>query len=98
MMSSATAALIVRDEAEVIADCLSSLVGRVDEIVLVDTGSRDQTLEIASRFPVQLHRFTWCNDISAARNFALRQATSDWILYIDADERLEIPDYDEYAR
>jgi tetratricopeptide (TPR) repeat protein len=97
-MSSVTAALIVRDEADFIENCLSSLAGNVDEIILVDTGSRDQTIEIASRFPVKVHHFSWCDNFSAARNFALEQATGDWILYIDADERLEIPRRDEYAR
>ena len=97
-MSGVTAALIVRDEAEYIADCLSSLAGHVDEIILVDTGSRDRTIEIAGRFPVKLYHFSWCNDFSAARNFSLQQATGDWILFIDADERLEIPSRDEYVR
>ncbi len=93
-----TAALIVRDEAEFIEDCLRSLVGNVDEIVLVDTGSRDQTLDIARRFPVELHHFPWCDDFSAARNFALDRASGDWILYIDADERLDIPDRDAWLK
>jgi hypothetical protein len=97
-MSRVSAALIVRDEAEFIADCLRSLVGNVDEIVLVDTGSRDQTIEIASQFPITLYHFAWCNDFSAVRNFALERATGDWILYIDADERLEIPNRDAYLR
>lgn len=87
-----SAALIVRDEATFIEGCLQSLVGNVDEIVLVDTGSRDDTVAIARRYPVKLHHFAWCNDFSAARNHALAQATGDWILYIDADERLSIPD------
>ena len=87
-----SAALIVRDELEFIEDCLRSLVGNVDEIVLVNTGSCDDTVEIARRFPIALHRFTWCDDFSAARNHAIGQASGDWILYIDADERLEIRD------
>jgi hypothetical protein len=87
-----SATLIVRDESSVIEGCLESLVGRVDEIVLVDTGSRDDTMEKASRFPIKLHHFTWCDDFSAARNFALEQARGDWVLYIDADERFDIPD------
>lgn len=87
-----TAVLIVRDESAFISDCLASLEGIVDEIVVVDTGSTDDTIEKASRFPVKLHRFEWRHDFSAARNFALEQATGDWILYIDADERLEVPD------
>jgi hypothetical protein len=97
-MPRVTAALIVRDEAEFIANCLASLAGQVDEIVVVDTGSRDRTMEIAGRFPANLHHFAWCDDFSAARNFALEQATGDWILYIDADERLTIPDRDEYSQ
>ena len=95
-MTSISAALIVRDEAAFIEDCLRSLIGNVDEIVLVDTGSRDRTVEIASRFPVKLDHFAWCDDFSAARNFALERASGDWILYIDADERLEIPDRDAF--
>jgi glycosyltransferase involved in cell wall biosynthesis len=87
-----SAALIVRDESAFIEDCLTSLGGLVDEIVVVDTGSTDDTIDKAQRFPVTLHRFEWRNDFSAARNFALDQASGDWILYIDADERLEVPD------
>jgi glycosyltransferase involved in cell wall biosynthesis len=97
-MTSVTAALIVRDESEFIEDCLRSLSASVDEIVLVDTGSRDRTIEIASRFRVKLHHFPWCNDFSAARNFALERASADWILYIDADERLEIPSRETYSQ
>jgi len=97
-MARISAALIVRDEAAIIEDCLRSLVGNVDEIILVDTGSRDDTIEIARRFPIQLHHFTWRGDFAAARNFALERASGDWILAIDADERLEIPNREAYAR
>src|SRR6266702_8367414 len=91
-MSTLSAALIVRDEAEFIEDCLRSIERHVNQIVLVDTGSVDDTIDIARQFPVDLHHFRWCNDFSAARNFALDQAKSDWILYIDADERFDVPD------
>jgi tetratricopeptide (TPR) repeat protein len=97
-MSTLSAALIVRDEAEFIEGCLRSIEGHVDQIVLVDTGSVDETIEIARRFSVDLHHFCWCNDFSAARNFALDCAKGDWILYIDADERLEVPDGDGLAK
>jgi tetratricopeptide (TPR) repeat protein len=90
-MAALTAALIVRDEARFIDECLESLAGRADEIVVVDTGSQDDTVARASRFPVKLYHFEWCNDFSAARNFALDRATGEWILYIDADERFDVP-------
>jgi tetratricopeptide (TPR) repeat protein len=95
---SVSAALIVRDESDFIGDCLRSLTGNVAEIILVDTGSSDDTIEIARQYPIRLHRFLWCNDFSAARNYALDRATKDWILYIDADERLEVPDRDAFCR
>src|SRR5579864_1059775 len=97
-MARVSATLIVRDESEFIEDCLRSLVGNVDEIVIVDTGSRDDTVEIARRFLVELHHFPWCNDFSAARNHAIERASGDWILYIDADERLGIPDRNAFSR
>ena len=87
-----TAALIVRDEADFIEGCLSSLAGVVDEIVLVDTGSTDDTIDKALQFPIKLHHFKWVEDFSAARNYAIEQSSGDWILYIDADERLEVCD------
>lgn len=95
---SLTAALIVRDEEQFIGDCLASLVDHADQIVVVDTGSTDRTIEIASGFPVELQQFQWCGDFSAARNHALDFARGDWILYIDADERLIVPDSVDLAR
>ena len=86
-----SAALIVRDESAFIEGCLESICGVVDEVVLVDTGSIDDTVERAQRFPIKLCNFEWQHDFSAARNFAIEQSSGDWILYIDADERLEVP-------
>jgi tetratricopeptide (TPR) repeat protein len=91
-MALLSATLIVRDESGFIEACLASLAGVVDQIVIVDTGSRDDTIEKAKRFPIALHHFPWCGDFSAARNHAIACATGDWILYIDADERLQVPD------
>jgi tetratricopeptide (TPR) repeat protein len=91
-MAFLSATLIVRDESAFIEPCLESLAGVVDEIVIVDTGSRDDTLERAKRFPVSLYHLPWSGDFSAARNHAIERATGDWILYIDADERLLAPD------
>ncbi len=79
-------AMIVKNEARCLARCLSSVQSVVDEIVIVDTGSTDDTLKIAGEFGAKISQFNWINDFSAARNFALDQAEGDWILVLDADE------------
>ena len=86
-----SACLIVRDEAEMLPDCLASLRGIADEIVVVDTGSTDDTPEIARRAGAEVSHFEWCDDFAAARNAALAQAHGRWVLQIDADERLMAP-------
>ncbi len=80
--------LIVRDEEAMLRDCLASAADHVDEIVVVDTGSTDGTVAIAESFGAAVHEFAWVDDFSAARNEALRHAIGDWILVLDADERL----------
>jgi glycosyltransferase involved in cell wall biosynthesis len=85
------AALIVRNEEHFLSGCLESLRGRVDEIVAVDTGSEDATIEILKNAgAVVLHR-KWDQNFAAARNAGLDTVTCDWVLYIDADERLHLP-------
>ncbi len=88
-MSKLTLSMIVKNEEANLRDCLESVHNVVDEIVIVDTGSTDRTLKIAEEFGAKIYHFDWINDFSAARNFALKQSTGDWILYLDADERLE---------
>jgi len=83
-----SAALIVRDEESVLDDCLASLQDIVDEIVIVDTGSVDGSVSIAERHGARMFHRPWDDDFSAARNLSLEKASSRWILYIDADERL----------
>lgn len=83
-----SAAMIVRDEEPVLDDCLRSLRGVVDEIVVVDTGSTDGSRDIARAHGARVTDFGWTGDFAAARNEALRLARGRWILYIDADERL----------
>jgi glycosyltransferase involved in cell wall biosynthesis len=93
-----SAALIVRDEQAVLGDCLQSLDGLADEIVVVDTGSTDSTVAIAeSNGALVLHQ-PWSGDFSAPRNVGLAHARGEWILYIDADERLAPLDRDDLQR
>lgn len=80
--------MIVKDEEKFLEGCLQSVQGVVDEIVVVDTGSTDASPEIARRYKAKVVPFEWTNDFSAARNESLRHATGEWILYLDADERL----------
>lgn len=87
-----SAALIVKNEERFLEGCLESLSGQVNEIVIVDTGSSDQTTAIAKKHAVRLLHHKWTGDFSEARNMALDAATGEWILYIDADERLHVPD------
>lgn len=86
--TSISACLIVKNESDHLDRCLSSLKGLVDEIVVVDTGSTDDTVEIARRHGAKLGEFKWRDDFSAARNASLELATGSWILWIDADEEL----------
>lgn len=86
-----SACMIVKNEAALLEGCLVSLDGHVDEIVLVDTGSTDDTVAIAKDHGCRVLHQAWQNDFSRARNLALENAQSDWILYIDADERLSCP-------
>jgi len=83
-----SAALIVRDEAAVLGDCLTSIQGLVDEIVVVDTGSTDESPVIAAQFGARVVHHPWRDDFSDARNVSLDTATGQWVLYIDADERV----------
>ncbi len=87
-MSRITAALIVRNEAGKIAKCLSSVRDHVDEIVVVDTGSTDETRQIVATFTDRIFDFVWCNDFSKTRQYAFDQATGDWVFWMDADDIL----------
>lgn len=80
--------MIVKNEEKFLEGCLQSVQGVVNEIILVDTGSSDATLQIAERYGAKIFHFNWTNDFAAARNESLKSATGEWILYLDADERL----------
>jgi glycosyltransferase involved in cell wall biosynthesis len=87
-MSSISLCMIVRDEEAMLGDCLASARGVVDDVVVVDTGSRDATKRIAADAGARVFDFPWVDDFAAARNEALRHARGKWVLVLDADERL----------
>ncbi|MGD1019103.1 MAG: glycosyltransferase [Verrucomicrobiia bacterium] len=83
-----TVCLIAKNEEKFIGQCLASVRGLADQIVVVDTGSTDRTVEIAKEHGAEVHFFEWCDDFSAARNAALEHVRGDWVLALDADEEL----------
>jgi len=80
--------MIVKNEEKYLEGCLQSVQDLVSEIIIVDTGSTDKTIEIAQKFGARVIHHTWNDDFAEARNKGLAQATQPWILYLDADERL----------
>ena len=80
--------MIVKDEEQVLARCLDSVAPYVDEIVIVDTGSSDDTVHIAERYTSKIHFFAWRDDFAAARNFSFQKAAGDYLMWMDADDVL----------
>jgi glycosyltransferase involved in cell wall biosynthesis len=80
--------MIVRDEIACLQRCLDSVKHVVDEIVIVDTGSTDGTLDLAKKYASRLAQIAWIDDFSYARNISIDMATGDWILVLDADDYL----------
>ena len=80
--------MIVRDEEQFLVRCLSSVTKVADEIIIVDTGSKDNTMDIAKRYTDKVFFHPWNESFSEARNHYLEYATCDWIFQIDADEEL----------
>lgn len=86
IMATFSLCMIVKNEEEVIERCLESVNDIVDEIVIVDTGSTEQTKEIVKKFTDQIYDFEWIDDFSAARNYSFSKATMEYILWLDADD------------
>ncbi|MBE6102695.1 MAG: glycosyltransferase [Selenomonas ruminantium] len=80
-----SACVIMRDSEEDIALCLESL-QEADEIIVVDTGSVDKSVEIAKKYTDKIYHFQWIDDFAAAKNYALEKARGDWIVFLDSDE------------
>ena len=88
--------MIAKNEELHVKKCLQPLAALGLEIILVDTGSTDSTIEIASTITPHIHSFTWCDDFAAARNFAISKASHDWILSVDCDEYLQEHDAEAF--
>ncbi len=91
-MCTITVCMIVKNEAAVLSRCLDSIQGVYDELIIVDTGSSDNTKEIAHRYTNEVYDFEWIDDFAAARNYAFSKAHMEYIYSVDADEMLT-PDH-----
>ena len=90
--------MMVKNEQVHFDKCLASVAGAVDEIVIVDTGSEDRTVEIAESYGARLYRHPWFDDFSGMRNITLSYARGEWILILDGDEALEPEDVDQLRK
>lgn len=88
-MSTLALSMIVRDAAGILPACLESARGTVDEMVIADTGSADNTRDVARRLGARVISIPWTNNFAEARNRALLEVKSDWVLTLDADEQLD---------
>ncbi len=86
--------MIVKNEEKFLPGCLKTVKGLVDEIIVVDTGSTDRTMEIAREYGAKIFEHPWQNDFSFHRNQSIDYATGDWILILDADEELDPAEHD----
>src|SRR4051794_25223844 len=80
--------LIARDSSRTLGACLASIRPWVDEMIVVDTGSRDNTREIAREHGARVFEFAWCDDFSAARNASIAHARGEWIFWMDSDDTI----------
>ena len=89
--------MIVKNEADILRRCLTSVADLMDEIIIVDTGSTDNTKEVAAEFTDKIYDYVWENDFAAARNFAFSKAEMEYIYSADADEVLDEVNRNRFA-
>jgi hypothetical protein len=87
--------LIARNEADNIPACLASVKDLADDLVVVDTGSTDDTRAVAAALGARVFDFPWCDSFAAARTEALRHACHPWVLWMDGDEAFDEPNRDK---
>ena len=97
-MTKLSVCMIVKNEEQMLGNSLSSISGISDELIIVDTGSVDNTKAIASQYNAKIYDFKWNDDFSAARNYSLEKATGDWILVLDADESISECDHEHLLK
>lgn len=97
-MNSISLGMVVKNEELLLEQCLESIKSVVDEIVIVDTGSRDRTRDIAKKFGARIIHYKWDEDFGKARNEYIKNATGSWILALDADERIAKKDLPKLKR
>ncbi|MBQ7615295.1 MAG: glycosyltransferase [Butyrivibrio sp.] len=90
--------MIVRDEEPVLERCLANVKQFADELIVVDTGSKDATREVACHFTDRLYDFEWIDDFAAARNYSYEKATCDYIMWLDADDDMEAEDIEKIQK
>ena len=90
--------MIVKNEEMHLARCLDSVAGLVDEIIILDTGSADKTVEIASGYTRKIYFYPWKDDFSDARNHSFSKASMDYCMWLDADDVLEETEKDKFLR
>ena len=90
--------MITKDEEEFLPRCLTSVKELVHEIIIVDTGSADRTIDVAEAFGAKIYHHSWEDDFSKHRNQSISYAAGDWILVMDADEVIAKKDLDRIRR
>lgn len=90
--------MIVKNEENYLARCLDSVTNLVEEIIIVDTGSSDRTVEIASNYTSKIYSYLWKDDFSDARNYSFSKASMDYCMWMDADDVLEETEKDKFLR
>lgn len=90
--------IIVKNEEKHIARCLDSMAGLVDEMIVVDTGSTDRTVEIVSGYTPGVYSYPWTDDFSDARNYSFSKATMDYCMWMDADDVLEETEKEKFLQ
>ena len=89
VMASVSLCMIVKNEEVVLKRCIDSVRDAVDEVIIVDTGSQDNTRAIASELTPKVYDFEWIDDFAAARNYAFSLASCDYIMWLDADDVID---------